>query len=179
MRQIVSALALLLIAAPAYAGMPQLEETQWYANSVLWLVVSFLALYLAVSRNIVPSIATVMHTREEAIDGAIREAERAKAEAESTHGMSASNSHLARAQAAEIIAKAQVEISREQADALHKLDRDLERRASQAAAVLDDAVAKATHNLSQAADDLAQVMVKKLVGAAAPAAAPKLKLAKS
>lgn len=174
------ALLTMAIASPAFAGagMPQLDPT-WYSNGVFWLVVCFMALYVAVARVIVPSIAQVIETRENAITTAIREAERAKHEAESTQGVAISESHQAFAKASELMAKVQAENSRDAAEAFAKLDRDLKSRADHAAAVIEDAVAKAGKGVNAAALELAEVITAKLLGAAhgGEESAPKVKLA--
>jgi F-type H+-transporting ATPase subunit b len=174
----VVAVLFVLGAAPAYASsLPQLDPT-WHANQLLWLAVSFLALYAAVSRFIAPSIKAVLTARDTAISDAIREAERAKLEAESTRGSATSESQSARARAAEFMAQAQAENSREAAQAMAKLDHELTRRANQADKALDDVLLKATDGVQQAAQSLAQAITEKLVATTAnDADAPKLKLA--
>lgn len=172
--------AAIAVASPAYAGggMPQMDPT-WFVNGFVWLFVSFLALYLAVSKRIVPTIASVLATREEAIAGAIREAERARHEAESTRGHATSANNVARAKASELIAKTQAEISAEASESIARLDRDLNKRMANVTAVLEDAVTKAKAGIDAAAEDLAHTMVAKLTAATDESAAPKLKLAKS
>jgi F-type H+-transporting ATPase subunit b len=160
------------------AGMPQLDPT-WFGNQLFWLAISFALLFVLVSRFVVPSVSGVLASRANAIDGAIREAERAKLEAESTRGSANSENQSARARAAELMAQAQAENSRDAAEALAKLDHDLAKRASHAAAVLEDAVAKAASNIDLSAQSLATTMTETLLGKASSsdANAPKLKLA--
>lgn len=160
------------------AGLPQLDAT-WFGNQLFWLAVSFAILFTFISRFVVPVISGVLATRDDAISGAIREAERAKHEAESTRGSATSESQIARTRAAELMAKVQAENSRDAAEAIAKLDHDLARRASQAAAVLDDAVAKAAADVEASAKSLAATITQKLLGTSidSEANAPKLKLA--
>jgi len=164
---------------PAHAEgeIPQMDQT-WYPNQLLWLAISFLLMYILVSTFIAPSIKKVLDTRESAINDAIAEAERAKAEAESTKGTAASESNSARMKAAEIMAAAQAENSKAAADAMAKLDHDLEHKANHAEAVLTDAVVKAQSSVETAAHELAEAMTAALLGnTTARADAPKLKLA--
>lgn len=176
-----AALVALTATAPAYAGggMPQMDPT-WFANGFLWLVVSFALLYIVIARRIVPTISSVLAAREDAIGGAIREAELAKQEAEKTRGSAASEGNNARAKASEIIAKAQGEISREASEATAKLDRELTQRLSHVSAVLEDSVAKAKAGIEAASAELAAAMVARLTQSAdgEETNAPKLKLAK-
>ena len=174
------ATCLVLSAHAAYADgdIPQMDQT-WYPNQLLWLAVSFILMFILVSRVIVPSISTVLATRESAINDAIAEAERAKVEAEKTRGNASSEGQSARIKAAEIIAAAQAENSKAAAEALAKLDHELAQKVSHAAAVLEDAVIKAQSQLDGAANSLATSISAALLGAGAiaEADAPKLKLA--
>lgn len=165
------AAAVLLSASAARAGLPQIDDTTWYANQLLWLAVSFFVLYGAVSLILVPTIGGVLSKRASAISEAIAEAERAKHEAETSRGAAELATSNARARVAEIMANTQAAITSEAGDAMNKLDRELARRAEHATAVLEDAVAKASANVDAVIDDLAQAMVSKLLGghtAAAP-----------
>jgi len=161
------------------SSLPQMDPT-WFANQLLWLAISFGALYACVSLVVAPSIKAVLDTRENAINDAIREAERAKHAAESTRSDTGSSSQTARTKAAETMAKAQAENNADAAQATAKLDHELARRADQAAAVLEDSVKKATAGIDAAAKSLAATMAAKLL-AQVPMdeAAPKLKLTKS
>lgn len=162
------------------AGVPQMDQA-WFANQLLWLAISFTLMFIVVSWVIAPSIHSVLHTRESAIKNAIAEAEYARAEAESTQGQALSVGQSARAKAAEIMAAAQAENSRDTAAELAKLDHELDRKAGHAKAVLDSALEKAQAGVESAAQSLAQAMVAQLLGQQNVADAgdsPKLKLAK-
>lgn len=182
MKRIAYSVAGLVVAASQSAhasSLPQMDPT-WFANQLLWLAISFGALYACVSLFIAPSIKTVLDTRENAINDAIREAERAKQAAESTRNDMGSSSQMARVKAAETMAKAQAENNAESAQAIAKLDHDLARRADQAAAVLEDSMKKAAAGVDEAAKSLAATMAAKLLAhAQLDKPTPKLKLAKS
>src|SRR4051812_3513897 len=110
--------SLLLLAAPAAwaevdEGTPPQMDVSWFPNQLLWLAVSFLLMFILVSRFIVPVVSGVLDTRENAINDAIAEAERAKAEAEATRGSATSESNSARMKAAEVMAAAQGENSKD------------------------------------------------------------------
>jgi F-type H+-transporting ATPase subunit b len=176
----VPAMALAMTASAAHASsLPQMDVTT-FPNQLLWLAVSFVLLFIAVSAFIGPSVKQVLDTRENAINDAIRDAERAKLQAESTRGNANSEAHAARAKAAELMAKAQAENTAEASTELAKLDHDIAKRASHAAVVLEDIVAKANANIDASIDSLAQAITEKLLGnsAAEESTGPKLKLAK-
>lgn len=157
---------LLLASRDAHASsLPQMDPT-WFANQLLWLAVSFGLLYAMVSLFIAPSIQSVLRTRETAISNAIHEAERAKRAAETTRSDADSTGFTARAKAAEMMAQAQAKNTAEAAEAISKLDRDLARRAEQAAVVLEEAVVKAAAGIDAAAKELASVMTAQLLAPA-------------
>ena len=60
--------------------MPQLDPT-WFASQLFWLAISFIVLYVLISRVLLPPIAGVMAKRKSAIDGDIATAEKLKKEA--------------------------------------------------------------------------------------------------
>ena len=172
-------MALAMTASAAHASsLPQMDVST-FPNQLLWLAVSFVLLFIAVSAFIAPSINAVLTTRENAINDAIRDAERAKQQAESTRGNANSEAHAARAKAAELMAHAVAANNKDAAEALNKLDHDLAKRASHAHAVLEDAIAKANANIDASVQSLAEAITEKLLGksAADEATGPKLKLA--
>lgn len=173
-------LAMLASGSAHAGGLPQMDH-HWFGNELLWLAVSFLVLYVAVAKFIAPSIEQVLHTRAHAIDEAIHEAERAKQAAEATRGTAESTGNDARQRASEIMAQAQAKSSAEAAEAFAKLDKELERKAGHAEALVADAVKKAESGIDAAAESLATAMAEQLLTRGAqPAAAsgePKLKLA--
>lgn len=171
------ALPLLAASLPAHAdSLPQMDTT-WYANELLWLAFSFATIFALVSWFIAPTIKAVIRTRENAIADAIREAERAQAEADSTRGAATSEHESARVKAVELLANAQAEANRAAADAMAKLDHELNRKASQTAAILEEAVARAQSGIDAAAQSLASSIAGSLLNQPAQSDEPKLKLA--
>lgn len=154
----------LFAAAPAFAaGLPQLDNT-WFSNQLLWLAVSFLALYAVISSFVAPTISKVLDTRAEQIAAAIRDAEEAKRMAETTRSSFESEGQSARTKAAELLAKVQGEISRDATEAMNKLGHDLSRKAEQADARIEDAKAKAFASMHTATVSLTKAMTEKLLG---------------
>lgn len=156
-------LAWLLLTSPAYAeGLPQMDAT-WFTNQLFWLAVSFVLLYIAVVRLIAPGVGGVLATRAQAIQAAINEAEAAKQAAAQTRGDFEAAGHSARAQSAELLARAQAEASRDAAEATAKLAHDLARKAEHADARIAQALSKAATQVDSAVEDLSRAMVAKLL----------------
>ncbi len=145
------------------AGIPQMDQT-WYPNQLFWLAISFGVLYVLVSRRIAPTIHSLLHAREEAINIAIRDAEEAKRTAEATRSHYESEGQGARGKAAEFVARAQAETSAKATEALAKLDNELAQKATRADARIEDAKAKAASALQSATVSLTSTMVEKLLG---------------
>lgn len=145
------------------AGLPQLDPT-WFGNQLMWLVVTFLFLYVVVSGFIAPTVGGVLAARESAISDAIRDAEEAKRTAEDTRTHFESAGQSARTKAAEFTAQAQAEGSRDQAAAMAKLDTELARKMEQADTRIGEAKAKAVANMQDATVAIAKAMAEKLLG---------------
>ena len=65
------------------SGMPQLN-TEYFASQIFWLVISFIILYVVMSKYALPKIANVIETREDIIARNVEDAENFKKESEIT-----------------------------------------------------------------------------------------------
>ena len=65
------------------SGMPQLN-TEYFASQIFWLVISFIILYVVMSKYALPKIANVIETREDIIARDVEDAENFKKESEIT-----------------------------------------------------------------------------------------------
>jgi len=68
-------------AAEHKAGMPQLDPSH-FASQIFWLVVSFILLYVLMSRVALPRIASVIEQRDHRIKSDLDRAEKVKADAD-------------------------------------------------------------------------------------------------
>ena len=144
-------------------SLPQMD-TSWFPNQLFWLAVSFIALYLVVSKMVSPKVGGMLAARDATIADAIAKAESFKAHADQTRGSAEAGAQNARAQAAEITARVQEEAAKAHADAMAKLNASLEAEAAKADAALKKAVAAATGDLDAASTDLARAIAEKLLG---------------
>ena len=82
-------------AASHGGGLPQFDLSQW-PGQIVWLLITFLFLYLMFSRVFVPNIGETISEREDRIAGDIAKARRLKEEAEAQAKAAAAEMHAAR-----------------------------------------------------------------------------------
>lgn len=157
--------ATLMVAGQAFAksSVPQMDPSS-FPNQLFWLVVTFGALYLIISKSVVPTVSEVLSAREATIADAIAKAEAFKQHAEKTKGDFEAGSTTARAKAAEMLAKAQADAAAKQAEAMTALNAMLETQSAKSAAALQKTVAAAKKDLDLASADLARAIAEKLLG---------------
>lgn len=155
-----------LAAGSAFAaGVPQIEQKDSYPGQLVWLAISFVMLYLIVSRFIMPAVSGVLETRDRAITDAIAKAEELKTAAAGTRGDFEATATRAKGEAAALLAQAQADAAQEAAAAQATLAGELEAKAQAARREIDAAMEKAQSGLEDAAVSLATAMVEKLIGA--------------
>lgn len=154
----------LFAASPVLAaeGLPQMDQST-YASQLVWMGISFVLLYLLVSTFIVPRVGGVLRTRENAINDAIATAEELKAKATGTKGNFEAAGQEARTTAAASISKAVADAAKESADAMAKLNAELDAKAQTSRERIQKAVAKANMEVDDAAQALAETMAEKLL----------------
>ncbi len=128
-RVLAGAAALTAVSAAAHAagegggGLPQLD-TSTFATQIFWLIVTFLLLYVVMSKIAVPRIADVLEERQERIADDIETADRLRGEAETVKTEYEAAVAEARAKAHDLVKKAMDEIaeahSKAEADAAQK-----------------------------------------------------------
>lgn len=145
-------------------GLPQLNviEDGTYTNQIAWLLLTFVVLYVLVSKLIVPRVTSVLEEREEKIAGDLDIAERLRREAEEMReGYEAAIADArANAQKTLLAAKeaAQADMAKAQADLDVKLSASADEAEKRIAAAKTEALA----GLSDIATDVASTLVAKL-----------------
>src|SRR5437588_1622157 len=151
-------------------GFPPFQK-ETFASQIVWLVITFVALYLLISRIAVPRIGGIIEQRSKRIEDDFAEAQRAKADSEAA--LAAYEKALAdarnRAQAigAEIRDKLNAEAEERRKTLETKLNAQLAEAEKQIAATKAAAMA----NVRGIALDAASAIVERLIGAAPPASA--------
>jgi F-type H+-transporting ATPase subunit b len=141
-------------------------DSQTYPSQLLWLTLTFVALYLLMSRIALPRIAAILEERRKHYDDHLKEAQRLKGEAETT--MAAHDEALAEARIrAQTLANegrakaaADAETQRKEADA------KLEMRVAEAEKAIAAARSAAMANVHGIAEEAARAIVERLIGGA-------------
>jgi len=144
-------------------------EKETFASQALWLVITFVALYLLMSRIALPRIGAILETRKAHIDRDVAEANRLKGESDAA--IAAYEKALADARArAQTLANETRERHAAEAEAARKaLDAELNARIAAAEKVIAEKTSMAMTNVRGIAADTAAALIERLIGTA-PAA---------
>src|SRR3954464_7502224 len=151
-------------------GFPPFQK-ETFASQLVWLAITFVALYLLISRIAVPRIGGIVEERAKRIEGDFAEAQRMKEESEAALAVYekslADARNRAQAIGAEIRDKlhAEAEESRKATEA--KLNAQLADAEKQIAVTKTAAMA----NVRSSATDAASAIVERLIGTVPPAPA--------
>ena len=145
------------------AGLPQLDPSN-FATQIFWLAVTFIALYLLMSRVALPRVRDVLEERERRITDDLEKAQRLKDESEAVLAEYEKALADARASAqalfAEAAEKANAEAAKRQQDMAQKLAKQLEKAESRVQAAKTEAL----DNIRQVATEVAQDAAARLIG---------------
>jgi F-type H+-transporting ATPase subunit b len=141
-----------------------------FAPQMVWLVISFIALYLLMARVALPRVADVLETRHGRIADDLDQAGQLKAQAETVIGEYEAALAKARAEAQATIAQAGVEaaVAAEKRNA--EVAEVLAAEAAAAAGRIADAKTEALTELRGVAVELAQAAAERLIDASVAAA---------
>lgn len=158
-------------------GLPQLDFST-FEEQLVWLFLSFIVLFVIVSKLALPKITAVLEEREERIAGDLDTAERLKKEAEEIkaayEAKTAEARSAAQAKMAEAKASIQASIAAEQA----KLDTKLNSEAEEAEKRILAAKEEALKGLAGMAEEVTAELAAKL-GGVTPAEADVTKAVKA
>ncbi len=158
--------------------MPQLDISMW-PPQLFWLAVSFIALYIVVSKIIIPKTGGAIEARKGTIDGDLAAAVSAKSESEAALKAYEASLADARGRASSHAAEARNKVSAETDAARHKLDAELASKAAAADKAIQAAKAKALGNVEEIASELAANIVAELSGASVTKTAAAAAVAKA
>jgi F-type H+-transporting ATPase subunit b len=145
-------------------GFPPFDATT-FASQLLWLVITFVALYLLMSRVALPRIGTILENRRQRIDGDFAEAQKLKDRSDAA--IAAYEKALAEARArAQALANETIQKQTAAADANRKdLDVRLNAHIAEAEKTIAATRAAAMTNVKGIASEAAAAIVERLTGA--------------
>src|SRR6266508_3673567 len=150
--------------------MPQFDPNT-FSPQLVWLAITFLALYLLMSRLIMPRISGILSQREGRIDGNLQRAEALKEEAAQVLAAYQKAIADARAQAQAALAKAAADIAAETAAREAEFAKKMAAQTASAEAGIRAAKTQALADVRGIAGEVAALMAGKLTGAPADAGA--------
>lgn len=140
-------------------------QSEYFSTQLVWLVLTFVAFYLLMSRVALPRLSEILETRSGRIARDLEEANRLKDESDAAHAAyeqelaEAKNRAHGIAQEARDAAKADTDAKREAVEA------DLATRIADAETRIAGIRDKAMAEVSTIAEDTTQALVEQLVGA--------------
>ncbi len=164
-------LASLIIASPvamafpaaAAAGLPQLDVAT-FPPQLIWLVLTFTALYLIMSRVALPRVSQVLEERQHRIEDNLKKAETLKQEAEAAAAAHQKALAEARSEAHGVMIDAMDRIADEAARRQAVLSENMEAETNAAEQRIGEARDMAMASLGEVASEVALATAEKLTG---------------
>jgi F-type H+-transporting ATPase subunit b len=153
-------------AAEAGGAFPPFDASL-FASQLVWFVISFGALYVLLSRLVLPQISAVLARRASAISGDLEQAAKKSAAAEDARAAMEKAIAKARAESRAMIDKARAEVQAKLGAEQELAEARLTTRVHAAEAQVNAARAKALAEVPAMADALARDIADKLAGARA------------
>jgi F-type H+-transporting ATPase subunit b len=150
-------------------GMPQFDPAYW-PGQIAWLLIIFVALYIVLSKMLLPKVGGAIDQREGKIAGDIADARRMKTEAEAQAAEAAADMTEARARSQKLASEAKARAAAEAAARQAIEEAKLQERLSAAEADIAAARAQAMTHVQSIAADTARSIIEKLTGLAADTA---------
>jgi len=148
----------------AKPGMPQLDTTNWVPQ-LFWLAVTFIVLYVIVSRLIIPKTGGTIEKRKSTVESDLSAAARHRTETDEVAKAYEAVLEDARSKAHETMAAARNALNDEIQAANTKLDGELAAKIAEAEKSVSAAKAKALTSVEGVAADIASSIVTQLTGA--------------
>lgn len=159
-------------------GMPQLDPAAW-PTQLFWLAVTFIALYIIMSRVVIPRTGGAIEKRKSTIDGDLAAAQKLKADSDAATRAYEATLAEARAKANGIAQENRNRLNAELDAERAKLDGALAAKISEAEKKVAAAKADAMAQVQDAAAEIAASIVDELTGAKITKAAAAEAIAKA
>lgn len=135
-----------------------------FAPQLVWLAISFVALYLVMARVALPRIATVLEERSDRIASDLDQAEQLKQQTDEAIAAYEQSLAEARARAHSLAQETRDRLSQEVEAEKEQLEKNISEKMGQAEKAIADAKFAAVGNLKQVASDAAHTIVTELIG---------------
>ncbi|WP_420825578.1 F0F1 ATP synthase subunit B [Terrihabitans soli] len=139
-------------------------ESHTFASQILWLAITFGALYFLMSRIALPRVASILEVRSDRIASDLAEAQRLKTETEQAIAAYESSLAEARSKAQKIAGETRDKVQAEADTQKKKIEADLSERLAKAEKQIADTKAKALSNVRTIAVEAASDIVAQLLG---------------
>jgi F-type H+-transporting ATPase subunit b len=145
--------------------MPQLAA-ETFASQLIWLAITFVILYLIMSRVVIPRVGGILEDREARIRGDLDKAEELKADADKAMDEYESRLAEARASAQGIIGEMKAEMAAETEKRRQEIDAELSKRQAEAESRIAEQRASALGSLDDVAKQATAAVLERLTGSA-------------
>jgi len=149
----------------AAAGLPQLD-TSTYSSQVVWLVITFVILYVLMAKVALPRIGEVLEERQNKINDNLAKAEELKAQADAASDAYETSLSTARTKAHDAIRAVKDKAASEAAARQSALNDKLKVQIAESEQAISKARDEALAGIKDVATDVAASVVEKLVGEA-------------
>jgi F-type H+-transporting ATPase subunit b len=154
-------------------------DTQTYAGQLLWLAITFAALYYLISRAVLPRLAAIIEARRATISRDLDEAAALKGRAEEA-GLAYEKALAdAKANAHELARATRNSLGAETEERRKALEAELASRMAESERIIADSKAAAMSNVNAIAAETASAIVERLTGRAPPPQAVEAALAQT
>ncbi|QFU15817.1 F0F1 ATP synthase subunit B' [Microvirga thermotolerans] len=143
-------------------------KTETYGGQILWLTITFAALYVLLSKLVLPRLSGIIEHRRTTIASDLDEAAAMKSRAEEAGTAYEKALSEARARAQALAQETRAKVSAETEAKRKELEADLAKRLAEAEAVIATKKAEAMANVRGIAVETASAIVERLTGKAPP-----------
>lgn len=154
------------VVADEYYGsdvFPPFDSTT-FASQLLWLAISFAALYFIMSKLALPRIGEILEIRRDRIEGDLAEADRLRQKTDEAIATYEAALADARSKAHTIAEQTRSEIKADLDAKRNKVETDLAKKVSAAEARISETKTEALGHVSEIATETAQAVVAQLLG---------------
>jgi F-type H+-transporting ATPase subunit b len=144
--------------------MPQLDIQAW-PPQLIWLAITFIALYIVVARYVIPRVGGTIHERRNVIETDLNEAQRLKGETEQAVATYEKGLAEARGRAHAIAQETRDKLTGEADKERAKVDAELNARIASAEKQVAETKDRALATAEEIAADIAVDIVNELMGA--------------